>query len=383
MRRTLDDIWSDPEAGQLTDEIMVRGRRRYRAAVVGAVGVSYAIDVVCLAFFWWAGQVPPAVVLGYACAGLGHVVIFSTLHLSGLSDRSRAPHLTVWQMGFTIVVQLTAIAYAPQIKAFFLAVIFIIFSFGVMRLSMRATLLVWFLTCVAIGAVLAVFPAAVVTPSLAPGTPLEVAAVSVSFGLVLLRCVLITYYATSLRARMMRQTANLADQVQAVQELATHDRLTGALNRHAVSSILEDQIHLAKRKSAESAVAMIDVDQFKALNDRFGHLIGDAVLRQVVATFETCLRPTDKLARYGGDEFLLLMPYTSLTAARSVVERLRIAVAEFDWRTTAAGLKVSVSIGVTNVTAEDAVDGALTRADECLYQAKHAGRNQMCWRFAA
>ena len=375
MRLTLDDIWSDPQAGALPDEVMYRGRRRYRIAMVGAIGVSYAIDAVCLLFFWWAGKVSLAVALAYAGAGLTHVAVFSALHWSGISDRSPNPHLSVWQMGFAIAVELTAMAYAPQIKAFFLAIIFIIFSFGVMRLSMRVALALWLLTCVAIGVVLATFPAAVSTASVAPATALEAAAISLSFGLILLRCVLLTYYATALRARMMRQTANLADQVRAVQELATHDRLTGALNRHAALPLLEDQVQMAQRKKTASAVAMIDIDHFKAINDRHGHLAGDAILRQVVTTIEACVRPTDKLARYGGDEFLLLMPATALIDARHVVERLREAVARIDWQGSAPGLQVSISIGVTEVAAKDSAERALARADAALYDAKRGGRD--------
>ena len=119
MKLTLDDIWFDTRISELPDAAVLRRRRRYRASLVVAVGASYAIDVVLLYLFSWTGLVPADLPIWYACAGLVHVLLFSSLHLSGVSDRARNPHLTEWQMVISVAIQLVAMIFAPLIMAYF------------------------------------------------------------------------------------------------------------------------------------------------------------------------------------------------------------------------------------------------------------------------
>lgn len=356
------------------DAVLQQRRRRYRVLMVGVAGASYAIDVFFLCLFYWVGKIPESVPIAFALAALAHIAIFSLVHWSGLSERAHNPYLIEWQMAFAIAIQLGAMYEAPQIKGYFLALIFIIFAFGALRLSIRGALGMWLGCCLATAYTLQQLPPV----SLAPATSsvAEGVVVALSFAAALLRCLLLNYYGTLLRTQMFRNAAALNEKFQAAQEMATRDCLTGALNRHAILPLLGDQIELARRKQIPAAVALIDIDHFKSINDHYGHLVGDAVLNQLVRTIAGCLRPTDKVARYGGEEFVLLMPCTALADGLEIVERVRVAVAATHWGAIAPGLNTTFSAGVTDVVPEDAVDDLLSRADAGLYEAKHSGRNR-------
>ena len=133
-----------------------------------------------------------------------------------------------------------------------------------------------------------------------------------------------------------------------------------------------------RRTGTAFAVALFDIDFFKRVNDERGHLVGDEVLRRFCAAASEALRGTDRLGRFGGEEFLVLMPTTDKAeAAHAAAERVRDAVAQVDWNAIDAGLEVTVSAGVAIAAADDTVEALLGRADMALYAAKHEGRNRV------
>jgi diguanylate cyclase (GGDEF)-like protein len=181
-----------------------------------------------------------------------------------------------------------------------------------------------------------------------------------------------------LRARLAAQKNELADALALNRELATRDALTGLLNRRAMVELLAREHPRIVRGQGPLAVALIDIDWFKRINDGLGHGAGDEVLRRFAAVLKGQLRAADALARWGGEEFLLLMPGTHLDDAGVVLERLRREVcdgAAFDG--IAADLKVSFSAGVVEVAEGESQDAAIDRADRALYQAKQNGRNRV------
>jgi len=307
---TLDDIWLDTKSILEDEPALSLSRRRYRIMVVCAVGLSYAIDTLFLFLFSATGAIPLDVPVFYGCAGLSHVAIFSLLHRTGLSERARNPHLPLWQMAFAIAAQLIAITLAPQIKTFFFAIIFIIFAFGSLRLTLKEALVAWLLTSLALAATVTALGHSPI--ALAHPTPVQATIVWSSFSTILLRCILLGYYSTMLRVRLFRKNTDLTEQMESAREMATRDALTGALNRHAILPLVDEQIHIYRRTGTEGSVAMIDVDSFKAINDRHGHLVGDAVLRELVGIVRADVRMSDKVGRFGGEEFLLLLPSTGL-----------------------------------------------------------------------
>lgn len=160
------------------------------------------------------------------------------------------------------------------------------------------------------------------------------------------------------------------------EHLATYDSLTGALNRRVVRLAGEQELLRWQRYGQAFAVMILDIDHFKQINDQHGHLVGDRVLQQVVAAVRKPLRKTDLLGRYGGEEFLILLPVTDGETALALGERIRSAV-----ETTPVGPQhqvSTISIGVTSVMAGDAsFDALISRADLAVYQAKALGRNRV------
>ena len=161
--------------------------------------------------------------------------------------------------------------------------------------------------------------------------------------------------------------------------LASQDALTGAANRRALMQALERELGRATRQHTPLALLMLDLDHFKHVNDRYGHLAGDQVLRHVVAVVRQRLRAQDVLGRYGGEEFLLLLPGTDQHGAQELGQQLCQAVqaAPCDW--SGQRIAVTVSVGIAGVAAGQQTDWEtlLSAADSALYRAKENGRNRV------
>lgn len=157
------------------------------------------------------------------------------------------------------------------------------------------------------------------------------------------------------------------------------DPLTGLYNRRWLSRMLPRQVQRSKRDDEPFALLMMDVDHFKAFNDRHGHLAGDRALRGVAEATQGALRPGDLAARYGGEEVVVLLPGASAAEAGRVAERVRNAVSRYaiPGRGDALLPSVTVSLGVAGLHNEEAPEDLLARADEALYGAKEAGRNRV------
>lgn len=162
-----------------------------------------------------------------------------------------------------------------------------------------------------------------------------------------------------------------------IEFMASHDTLTGALSRRVLIDACEQELERCRRKGRSMSLLMLDLDNFKAINDAHGHLVGDRVLIDFTRCAKAALRRPDRFGRFGGEEFVALLPETSLDEALIVAERIRAAVLEDSGQTG-----YTVSIGAASSSAADAtVDSVLSRADMALYAAKKAGRN--CVRPAA
>lgn len=159
-------------------------------------------------------------------------------------------------------------------------------------------------------------------------------------------------------------------------EHATRDRLTGCFNRPQALELLDGELRRVVRSQAPLAVIMFDVDHFKQINDEHGHLTGDAVLAAIGACLSETLRRSDHRCRYGGDEFLVILPDTPAQAAVLVAETIRRQVAALSVRAAATTLQLTASLGVAHAVPGDIDVAALvSRADAALYRAKRSGRN--------
>ena len=158
---------------------------------------------------------------------------------------------------------------------------------------------------------------------------------------------------------------------------ALEDQLTGLANRRRVDHELPLQMALARERDGVLSVAVVDLDHFKHVNDRYGHTVGDDVLRTVARILLDKTRGSDLLARMGGEEFLVVFSGTPLNVAVEICERLRQSIESHDWSRVADGLALTISIGVCDAPRDLDVRGLLDRADAALYGAKRAGRNRV------
>ena len=156
------------------------------------------------------------------------------------------------------------------------------------------------------------------------------------------------------------------------------DALTGAVNRKSISLLLEQSFHNMRRYNQTYSVAMVDVDYFKKINDEYGHLIGDQVLKHISLFFTKNLRRTDCIGRYGGEEFLIMLPETNIDTAYEVLETARKNLANAGIMVDDKSLHVTFSAGISQMLEED--DDAwvaVKRADAALYEAKRTGRDRI------
>lgn len=158
---------------------------------------------------------------------------------------------------------------------------------------------------------------------------------------------------------------------------ALTDPLTGLPNRAALSERLEQEVARRHRDGGDLLLAVLDIDHFKRINDDFGHLAGDKVLKIIAGELRKRLRQADFIARFGGEEFVVLLPATSLEAGRQLLERLRAAIAACPFHFKGEPLSITCSAGITAFEGNEAGEAVFERADQALYRAKRAGRDRL------
>jgi two-component system, cell cycle response regulator len=179
-------------------------------------------------------------------------------------------------------------------------------------------------------------------------------------------------------AELQNLLSKLARQNSELERLASTDALTGLTNRRRFLESLESELNRIERYGGALSLIMFDIDHFKKVNDTWGHAVGDAVLREIAREAQQFLRKADSAVRYGGEEFILLLPETELPGALLVANRLRQLVAD-----TAIAhdqgppISVTVSVGVASIGPNESADALLNRTDKAMYQAKENGRNRV------
>ncbi|WP_338844962.1 diguanylate cyclase [Massilia sp. W12] len=163
-----------------------------------------------------------------------------------------------------------------------------------------------------------------------------------------------------------------------LRELILRDSLTGLYKHSSIKDMLDREVQRARRNTTPLSVAMLDIDHFKQINDSWGHPVGDHVLRTLARLMWQHLRRVDILGRYGGEEFLLIMPDTSVEAARMVVDSVREVFAKIRHHAQDSDFQVTFSAGVADLRASDNAATLIQAADEAMYQAKKQGRNRVC-----
>lgn len=183
----------------------------------------------------------------------------------------------------------------------------------------------------------------------------------ISFGVMLLVLIVTLFTVT----RFQRQ----------LQKIATTDALTGLLNRQALAVLFRQTTLVSKRTGKPLSAILFDIDHFKSVNDAFGHMVGDEVIKQVAQITLDVVRASDVVTRWGGEEYLVLLNDCTLGQAITVAESLRRRVADHDFALASGSITVTISLGVAQYHDNETETGFFTRADDALYGAKHGGRN--------
>jgi diguanylate cyclase (GGDEF)-like protein len=156
------------------------------------------------------------------------------------------------------------------------------------------------------------------------------------------------------------------------------DGLTQIHNKRYLYEALEREITRARRHDRPLALLLFDIDFFKRINDHYGHLAGDYVLRELADAVKTRIRRDEVFARYGGEEFVIVLPETTLEGARALAESIREKVAEHEFTFQNERIAVTISVGCSVLVDDEGANDLIRRADEMLYEAKRGGRNRVC-----
>jgi diguanylate cyclase (GGDEF)-like protein len=353
------------------------GRDMAPSRMLAAAAGSWAVDALMLGLLTWVAGVPAqaafwTVTIGGMLTAAGFGLAFALRWNRHSQDR----YLTLPQLFGASCVALIAGVQSPAVAMPMAAVLFIVFAFAALRMTRRQLLFAWAGITVGLAAVMASAPT---PPALPAATPLQAALSTIWLSLSLGRCALLGLYGAGLRRQLVKRGRELASVTGRLKRLAMRDALTGALNRHAIMEALDAALDAADPHTGPLAVALVDLDHFKGINDRFGHQVGDDVLRRFVTVAARSLRASDQIGRWGGEEFLVVLPACGgAEAARMVADRLREAVATHAWREFGAELEVTVSVGVALARPGMTQGELLGRADLSLYQAKRAGRDRVC-----
>ena len=337
--------------------------------MLGAVFASYLLDSLLLALLHLQGAVRGEAVLLYAAGGSALCGLFLAVFKARWNERFSNPYLTVPQVVASAALQLLVAWRAPEVALLLVMILFIVFAFAALEMRTRVLVAMWAGCSIAVGVVLSSIGA---PPAIPAATPGQLLLSCLWIALVIGRCAFVGVYGARVRQQLGTRNRELADARDRLHDLATRDALTGALNRGAIVELLEQLL----ARGARPAAVLIDLDHFKHINDRHGHLAGDQVLRRFVVLAAQSLRGHDRLGRYGGEEFLLVLTDVSDPAAAcTVAERVRETLAGADCSDIAPGLAITASLGVACARGGESAEDMLRRADLALYDAKHAGRN--------
>ncbi|PTT90572.1 GGDEF domain-containing protein [Pelomonas sp. HMWF004] len=293
---------------------------------------------------------------------------------SGWSLRFADPSLTTPQISFAIGCAALGYAQAGSLRGIVFPVLSLILMFGMFQLRARHAYALSLFALAVFGTVMSLM--AVQRPAAYPP------AVEVGHFL-MLACMLpamamLTARLSRIRRRLSEQRRELERALVQLQAIATRDELTGLPNRRQMQALMDQELLRSQRNHHDFCIAVLDLDLFKHINDDHGHAAGDALLCAFAHTAQAALRATDVLARWGGEEFLVLLPDTATPPAIAGMERLREQIAAMQVAFGDATLQITVSIGLTTHRPGDTLAQTLERADTLLYRAKSEGRNRSC-----
>lgn len=306
--------------------------------------------------------------------GVGGMAAVYAAIRSGWSRRFTDPSLTAVQIAFALSVAALAYAQVGPLRGAVFPVLTLILMFGMFQLRARSAYGLAFYALLVFGAVMAAM--ARLRPEAYPPEFELIHFLMLAF--MLPAVAVLTARLSRIRWRLSQQREELARALAQLQAIATRDELTGLPNRRQMQALMDQELLRSLRHHHDFCIAVLDLDHFKHVNDAHGHAAGDLVLRAFAQAGQAALRATDVLARWGGEEFLVLLPDTAMPLALAGMERLRQQIAALQTDVGSAKVAITVSIGLTGHRRADTLAQTLARADQLLYRAKAEGRNRTC-----
>jgi diguanylate cyclase (GGDEF)-like protein len=349
--------------------------RKLRRLLVYWAGtaVLYAVCIALLLVQRHDGMADPRASTVLAWYGAGGTLFFYALVRAsprlGIAPRT----LTLLQGLFAITCSMWSYAITGPLRAATLTVLVVVIAFCTFALRPRQTLLLAAAGVAGQGAIMwwlhATDPA---------GHPRDVEALTFTYmAAALISIAVLTGEMNKLRARLKRQKEELLSAVTTIRTLATVDELTSLANRRHMNEVLSAEERRQCGHGQPTCIAVLDIDFFKQVNDRFGHAAGDEVLRSFAGAARAELRVSDVLARWGGEEFLLMLPNTEQAEAKLVLARMAERVGALQVPGLALGRRITFSGGLAERRTDEPLADTIGRADKALYQAKSAGRDRV------
>ena len=371
MRYPFLRAWTSARHIVLTDK--ERKLQRHRRRMTRLSIVNWSLQSLVVGLFAWDGQVSWSQMAAATALGLGPAAAYYLLIATHLNLRMAEPGLLMPQLLSGFAVQLVLIVMLPKLWLLFLLGILCAYNFAMLSFTPRQFTRTWIGLGAGIAAAMYLSRDKLGFPE--PGA-LSMGLFWLMFVASLSRLSVIGAQFSGLRQQLSQKNRLLSESLAQIERLASHDDLTGAYNRRSFMTLMAEEQNRATRSGRSFCVVMFDLDQFKSINDRFGHAIGDEVLRRFSDLVRARMRSTDRFGRYGGEEFGLLLSGTSLEEAGPAVHRICKAVAQAHWAQLAPALKVTVSAGLACYREAESADTLLDRAEQALLDAKRRGRDR-------
>lgn len=348
--------------------------QRLRLRRLGMSFLSYQVTLTVVVMFWFQALLPLAVVIQFFVAALLINGIFFALIRTNTNLRFKDPALTALQIVASALPPLWVMYFleAAQARTIFLLIAVVPALYGILALKTRDFFIVSGCFVVAYSGL--VFALWLTKPEILD-VSLELVQIFAYF-LVMAQIAMIGGFISGLRGKLRKKNLELKHAMARISELVNIDELTGVFNRRRLFEVLADEANRFSRTHGPFSVCILDIDFFKQVNDTFGHQAGDQILREVAQAVNKSLRQIDCFGRYGGEEFLMILPQTSLEGARVKAERVRTNIAALRFDGIEPEFAITVSIGVAQCREGENTEDTIARADQALYSAKQSGRNQ-------
>ncbi len=348
-------------------------RLRIKRLCLGFLSYLVCCGVVLCFYFWDIFRLPLNQTILFIFSSVLINLVFYAIFRAGLNKRFRDPSLTLLQVWTGTVYCMLTIYFANAHRGILLILYFIAFVFGVFRFGKREFFITFLFGIVTYSVVVMLLwkrhPEFVdLKIEILQGIVLAISLMWFS---------MIASYISDLRSMIDKSYARLLKAYDKIADMANRDYLTGFPNRKHIMELLNEEKTRADRYNTTFSICFTDIDYFKRINDTFGHRVGDSVLKEFCKVLDKGLRKTDKLGRYGGEEFIIIFPHTDLHSALLCVSRLKDMVEKHRFNELPEGYTVTASFGVCEYRWGESIDDLIIRADKCLYKAKEAGRNSI------